>query len=61
MIAGPQGSAKILGINPNTLRSRMEKLVEWKNLPPATSQNLISDDQRSRQFLTRCFKRRSHS
>lgn len=26
VIAGPRGAAKILGINPNTLRSRMEKL-----------------------------------
>ena len=26
VIAGPQGAAKILDMNPNTLRSRMEKL-----------------------------------
>jgi DNA-binding NtrC family response regulator len=26
VIAGPSGAAKILGMNPNTLRSRMEKL-----------------------------------
>lgn len=26
VIAGPQGAAKILDLNPNTLRSRMEKL-----------------------------------
>ena len=26
VIAGPQGAAKILEMNPNTLRSRMEKL-----------------------------------
>jgi transcriptional regulator with GAF, ATPase, and Fis domain len=26
VIAGPNGAAKILDINPNTLRSRMEKL-----------------------------------
>lgn len=25
-ISGPKGAAKILGIHPNTLRSRMEKL-----------------------------------
>ena len=25
-IAGPRGAAKILGMHPNTLRSRMEKL-----------------------------------
>jgi transcriptional regulator with GAF, ATPase, and Fis domain len=26
VIAGPNGAAKILDMNPNTLRSRMEKL-----------------------------------
>ncbi|MCX7419086.1 MAG: hypothetical protein NT013_06055 [Planctomycetia bacterium] len=26
VIAGPHGAAQILGLNPNTLRSRMEKL-----------------------------------
>jgi len=29
-IEGPQGAAKLLGINPHTLRARMRKLgVEW--------------------------------
>jgi transcriptional regulator with GAF, ATPase, and Fis domain len=29
-IAGERGAAKILGLHPNTLRSRMQKLgIEW--------------------------------
>ncbi len=26
VVAGPRGAARILGLNPNTLRSRIEKL-----------------------------------
>jgi hypothetical protein len=30
VIAGPNGAAKILDMNPNTLRSRLEKLgIKW--------------------------------
>jgi len=35
-IEGPFGTAKLLGINPHTLRARMRKLgVDWKNFRPA--------------------------
>jgi transcriptional regulator with GAF, ATPase, and Fis domain len=35
-IEGPRGAAKLLGINPHTLRARMRKLkIDWRNFRPA--------------------------
>ncbi|HTQ37456.1 MAG TPA: sigma-54-dependent Fis family transcriptional regulator [Pirellulales bacterium] len=35
-IEGPHGAAKLLGINPHTLRARMRKLkINWRNFRPA--------------------------
>ncbi len=34
-IEGPRGAAKLLGVNPHTLRARMRKLqIEWRTFRP---------------------------
>lgn len=44
-IAGPFGAARILGINPETLRSRMRKLgIDWRRYRTIDASSRITDD-----------------
>jgi hydrogenase-4 transcriptional activator len=45
-IEGPFGAAKLLGINPHTLRARMRKLgIEWSRFRPEGSAGLNGSER----------------